>query len=123
MERRIQKRIYVNEKATIIIEDKTYNGYIVNMSEQGMSFTLNALFKVQDETVRSSAVEITFNNSSDEAVKLKCEVLWIKKGLYTGKTIALGMKIVEPPIEYQNWINKLLVSNSYTTYEQSNSSL
>ena len=113
MERRVHKRIYINEKATIVIDDTPYNGYVVNMSEEGVSFTLSAPFSLQDDTVRNSLVGLTFKISGNESVTLKCDVVWIKKGLYTGSTIALGVKIVEPTIEYKNWINKLLASNSY----------
>ena len=109
MEKRRHKRVYINEKAKIILDNKSYKGYIVNASESGISFMLTSPFQVRDETADHSVVELSLS----ETERLNCEVVWNKKGSLTGNTIALGMKIINPSNEYRDWINKILISNSH----------
>jgi hypothetical protein len=104
MERRKHKRIYINEKAQITLDDKVYKGYIVDTSDGGINFMLTSPFHVRDETAHNAVAEL----SSGKIEHLKCEIVWTKKGLNTGNTIALGMKIINPSNEYRDWIKNLL---------------
>jgi hypothetical protein len=108
MERRKHKRIYINETAEISLDDKTYKGYIVDVSEKGIGFMLSSPFNARDEKVNNTVIELR----SEQTGPLNCEVIWIKKGSLTDSTVALGMKIINPSDKYRAWMETILTSRS-----------
>jgi len=106
MERRHQKRLHLHIKAKIRLDDNEYDGYIENISENGIGYLLSSSFKPRDEIRVTKYFELTLEIPLDNTVSLHCEVMWINKGTFSGSTVGLGMKIIDPPQEYIDWVNK-----------------
>ena len=112
MERRFHKRIYLHMKARIISDDKTYDGYVEDVSESGIGSFVISSIKLKNTLATNDIIELNLQMPSDETMNLNCKVMWIKKGVFSDKTIGLGMQIIDTPAEYRDWINKLFLSNA-----------
>lgn len=112
MERRHLKRLYLHMKARIVLDEKEYDGYIENISENGIGYLLSASFKPRDELLSDKISELIVDIPPDTTVRLKCTVMWTKKGVFSSTTIGLGMKVINPPQEYIDWIKKERADNA-----------
>ncbi len=111
MERRYHKRIYLHMKARIIWDDKTYDGYVEDVSESGIGSFVASSHKINNTLAPDDIIELNLQISPDKTMNLNCKIIWIKKGTFSGDTIGLGMQIIDTPSEYSAWINKLLLSS------------
>ena len=111
MERRQHKRIYIDLEAKIISDEKPYHGSIENVSESGIRYLIKSSIHDKDKFTGNEVLELYFRTASDETMKLKCETIWTKIGVFTGEKISLGMKIIDPPAEYIDWIKSLYRDN------------
>lgn len=109
MERRSHKRICLHMKARIIFDDETYEGYIENVSENGIGSFITSSLKSKEALVYSDIIELDVENPLDETIHLNCRVKWIKRGLFSGTVIGLGVEIIDRIAEYRNWLKKLLL--------------
>jgi len=107
MERRQHKRIYINLEAKIISDEKPYYGSIENVSESGIRYLIKSSIHDKDKFTGIEVLELYFRTESDAEMQLKCETIWTKIGLFSGEKISLGLKIIDPPTEYINWIKSL----------------
>ena len=113
MERRRHKRTTLDIKARIIINEIAYDGYISNVSESGVGYLLTSSIRIMKEIAPNEVMEVTFKIPSGKTLSLKCELVWTEKGLFSGRTVTLGLKIIDPPPDYGNWIKKLPVSKAH----------
>lgn len=111
MERRKHKRLYFDVKAGITLGDKTYAGYIGNVSESGIGYLITSSVMLQGDVPTNEIIELNFETPEGKLLKLQCEVRWSKKGLFSGKTTSLGMRIIDPPPEYEQWLKEQLESS------------
>lgn len=107
MERRRHKRIFVDLKASIISDDKPYNGFIENVSEGGIRYLIASTVPDKDKFTSNEIIDLLFSPASDQIMQLKCETVWSKVGVFTGEKISVGMKVIDPPAEYIAWIRSL----------------
>lgn len=107
MERRQHKRIYVDLEAKIISDEKPYYGSIENVSESGIRYLIKSSIHDKDKFTGIEVLELYFRTESDAEMQLKCETIWTKIGLFSGEKISLGLKIIDPPAEYIDWIKSL----------------
>jgi hypothetical protein len=112
MERRKHKRIYFDVKAGLTLGDKTYEGYIGNVSESGIGYMITSLVMLKGDVPPYEIIELGFETPEGKLVKLQCEVRWSKKGLFSGKTTSLGMRIIDPPPEYEQWLKEQIESSA-----------
>ncbi|KPJ98069.1 MAG: hypothetical protein AMK71_12025 [Nitrospira bacterium SG8_35_4] len=118
MERRKHKRIYFDVKAGITLGDKTYEGYIGNVSESGIGYLITSSVMLKDDVPPYEIIDLSFKTPEGRRIELQCEVRWSKKGLFSGKTTSLGMRIIDPPPEYDQWLKE--ESESGTTESSDN---
>jgi len=104
MERRRHKRIYVHLKAVIMVDDQTYDGYIENISESGIGYLMSTPGRFKDDYLSNKRIELNVQMQPGKTIVLHCVGTWSKKGLGSGKTVGLGMNIIDPPPEYKDWI-------------------
>lgn len=112
VEKRYNERMPCHLNARIVSEDKTYDGFIENASESGIGYLITSSVPLRDELEINDNVELHFQISSDDSINLNCEVVWTKRGLFSGKTIGIGINIINPPSEYKKWIRNLLISSA-----------
>lgn len=106
-ERRRHKRIYVHLKAKITVDERTYEGYVENISESGIGYLMSSPENFKDDFLNSKEIELNIQITQDKEIVLDCVATWAKKGLTSGKTIGVGMSIIDPPPEYSEWIKVL----------------
>ena len=111
MERRHHKRIYIDLEAKIISNEKPYHGSIENVSEGGIRYLIKSSIHDKDKFTGVEVLELYFRTESDKTMKLQCETKWTKIGLFSGEKISLGLKILDPPTEYIDWVKSLFKDN------------
>jgi hypothetical protein len=111
-------RIPVNIKADLISSVKTYEGFIMNLSDDGIyavatptktatDFIPGNLLKVklQNNFIPGNLLKVKLQNNSGETLNLNCEVKW----LHTYKTSphdltnGMGIEIIDTPQEYRDF--------------------
>ena len=112
MERRKHKRIYFDVKARLTLGDKTFEGYIGNISESGIGYQITSSVMIKSDVAPYETIELSFETPEGKTLEMQCEVRWSKKGLFSGKTTSLGMRIVDPPPEYEQWLKEEIESGA-----------
>ncbi len=107
MDRRLFKRKNINLNAKIISGGKTYDGYIKNVSEGGVVYLMTFSIQVSEDFTPETIIELYFQIPSGETLHLYCEVKWFLKASLDDKTLNLGMKIIDPPPKYIEFIKTL----------------
>lgn len=107
MERRRHKRIYVHLKASITVDDEMYDGYIENISESGVRFLMSSPSRFKDDFLSNKKIELNLQMQPGITIVLDCVATWAKRGVTTDKTIGVGLNIINPPIEYGEWVRSL----------------
>ena len=107
MEKRRHKRIYIHLKARITVDEQTYDGYIENISESGIGYLMSSPGRFKDDFLSNKSIDLNLLMQPDNMIVLDCIATWAKRGMVSDKTIGVGMKILDPPNEYINWVNTL----------------
>ena len=104
MEKRISERKSDSLDAKITLDGLDYSGIIMNYSEDGLFLVSATLYDV-DEVDENTEMEIICTLPSEEKVNLKCKVKWSnKKDSPFGVSINMGLKIIDPPQKYTEFI-------------------
>ena len=104
MEKRVSERISDSLDAEITLDGVNYSGIIMNYSDEGLFLVSATLYDV-DEVDEHTEMEIRCTLPSEEKVNLKCEVKWSnKKDSPFGVSLNMGMKILDPPEKYMEFI-------------------
>ena len=83
---------------------KHYPVIIMNYSEEGL-FLVSATLYELDEVDEMTELEIMCILPSDEKLHLRCQVKWSnKKDSPFGVAMNMGMKILDPPEKYTEFI-------------------
>ncbi len=107
MEKRHSKRIPVRLEAFILTDEKTYMGYIENISEDGFEYVVHSSIKTPVDFHYEKTVEIYFQIPSGEAVNMFCTVKWLSKNSSADKPLTIGIKITEPSAKFKGLIQAL----------------
>jgi hypothetical protein len=104
MDKRTSERKSDSLDAEITLDGLNYSGIIMNYSEDGLFLVSATLYDV-DEVDEKTEMEIICTLPSEEKVNLKCEVKWSnKKDSPFGVSINMGLKIIDPPQKYTEFI-------------------
>ncbi len=107
MNNRFYKRTQVNLEAEIISGGKTFKGSIENVSEGGVGYLIKSSIKDSSDFVPRKKIEVKFPTSTDENIKLECEIVWFSRSPAGDNELTLGLKIINPESEYKEWISNL----------------
>jgi len=93
----------------IIIEGKSYIGYLKNLSQEGIEYLGMLDFyhyhkEINPKKKVKLIVEKTINNN---VINLDCEIKWTNSHLSDSSKSFLGLKVLNPPITYKNLVNAL----------------
>jgi hypothetical protein len=104
MEKRHSERLLCHLKAKIISAGKTFDGFIENVSEEGLEYLISSLIQVPEDFTPEKMIKLIFQNHSGETINLTCEAKWFLRSSPDSKTLTVGMKIINPPQEYRELI-------------------
>ena len=110
MEKRLNEEMPVNLYAKIIFGDKTYNGYIEKVSQEGAEYLMNVVIKVSENFKPEKIAEIHFKIPLGETINLRCKVMMFFKSQYDNRTEVLGMEIINPPPKFKEFIKSLNIT-------------
>lgn len=105
--RRRHKRFPVHLNARIHIGSRHYDGIVGNISEEGLAYTITTFLQTDKGFVPNGEITITINIPSGGKLNLRCEIRWFLKPSEKGKSLLMGMKIIEPPSKYKDWIKEV----------------
>ncbi|UCD35535.1 MAG: PilZ domain-containing protein [Nitrospiraceae bacterium] len=106
MNKRRHKRFIITLNAQVVIGEKTYDGIISNVSEEGVSSTITTYIKTDDAFSPQKKIRLIFELPTGDLVELECEIRWYLRPQEKGKNLMLGLYIMEPPVIYREWIQK-----------------
>jgi hypothetical protein len=106
-ERRHAQRIPVNLNAKIISEGNVFDGYIENMSEDGLEYYMTSFVSASKDFFSKKSIDIQFQSSSGELISLACELIWFLETVSEEKALLLGMKIINPPLTFKELVKRL----------------
>ncbi len=106
MEQRRFKRIRVNLKAEHISVNVRHAAYVENLSEEGL-FIQTVPGEGLAHFTSGKKVELEVQLLSDKTIRLNCEVRWVYENPPDGSSCCVGMKIIDPPLVYMEFIKTL----------------
>jgi len=107
MDTRASRRIPFSLDAEIVSEDNTFNGYIENISQDGIECLMSTHVQSPADFTQNKILSINFQVPSGDEFNLKCELMWYLEASPHDKKLLLGMKIISPPSRYKNLVNNL----------------
>ncbi|MEN8265216.1 MAG: PilZ domain-containing protein [Nitrospirota bacterium] len=112
MERRSSQRIVVTLDAELILNDTSFAGVIENISKEGLYIKILPSEKLI-EFISGTKIEIKIQLSSGEILNLHCMVIRSEKILPDSLTSYVGMEIIDPPSEYEDFLKEQKYINLY----------
>jgi hypothetical protein len=108
-DRRSNRRIKHSIKADLTFNEKHYKAVIENFSETGI-FKIVFPEKSVIEFFPGNTLEVNLLLPAKQQLTLECEIKWvrIKRGSPLFLKYHMGLKIIEPPREYKEFIQTLL---------------
>ena len=107
MEKRASKRTPFSLDAEIVSNDNIFNGYIENVSEDGVESLVTAHVKSPAGLTPNKIIKLHFQVPSGKKFNLKCKVIWYLETASHDRKLLLGMKIISPPSTYRNLVKNL----------------
>jgi hypothetical protein len=107
MERRRYKRITVDLEARLFLGRTGYSGIIRNISEEGMFVRTSPIYNPID-LGPGATLQIECRLPAGEELNLNCSVKWSLKIPPENLRSCIGIKIIDPPVEYRGFVNTLL---------------
>jgi hypothetical protein len=104
MNNRKHRRFSITMHANILIGEKNYKGVIGNISEEGVLTSLTTFIETEESFLPQKNVELNFDLPTGKTVELNAEVRWFLRPKAEGKTLMLGLYIIDPPSAYIAWI-------------------
>ncbi|MBI5073715.1 MAG: PAS domain S-box protein [Nitrospirae bacterium] len=111
MQRRRSERIPLNLPAKIFLGGKSYDGTLINVSEDGIGSSVTSVVEAQEEFIPVNNIQLHFQDPSGKAIDLVCELAWFSRGEDNARKITIGMKIINPPLIYRVFIKTLSDAN------------
>lgn len=108
-ERPIRKSVQFN--AHLIIGDKRYDGYIINISNRGVG--MYVVTKFSEGTVdcaSGSILKLETRSPYGELLSLRCRIKWLRIQKYSSNclTTSIGMEVIDPPSSFLDLFHKIL---------------
>ncbi len=99
-----RKRTPVNVEAELISGGKSYDGFIMDVSDDGI-FIVTRPTQTSKDFIPGNPVKVKFQTLSGERLDLNGEIAWlhIHKAPPHGLTNEIGIGIIEAPQEYRDF--------------------
>ena len=104
MEKRASERISDSLDAEVTFDGVSFSGIVMNYSEEGLFLVSASLYEL-DEVDEQIEIEVRCTLPSGEKVNLRCKVKWCnKRDSPFGVSLNMGMKILDPPEQYMEFL-------------------
>ncbi|TNF54940.1 PilZ domain-containing protein [bacterium] len=112
IEKRLHRRIDYKLKANVTYDSKHAQGIIENFSEEGI-FKVVFSEKGVINFYPGEIIVINFTIPSGQELELECEMKWVRiqRGSPLFLKYSMGVKIINPPRVYKDFIKTLLVES------------
>ena len=106
------KRYNVNLMSIVSSDSMNYAGFIQNASEEGLAYASHSFTPTINELSPKKIIELLLKMPSGETLKLDCEIKWSAEhstwsSLRNYTLFKMGMKIIDPPSEYSQYVKTL----------------
>ncbi|TNF56880.1 PilZ domain-containing protein [bacterium] len=99
-------RIPVEIDAEITLDETSHTGIIENLSEEGLCVRITPSKSSRDLTA-GKKFDLKFQLPSGETLNLFCRKIWSFKITRRSLMKRVGMKIINPPVKYKQFITTL----------------
>lgn len=106
LEKRDSERITCQLNATIVAEARFHDGFIKNVSESGLKYSMASSINPPAEENLGESIELIFSIFSNEVIRLDCTPIWYVKDRSEGHVL-IGMQIISPPPRYNELIRNI----------------
>ena len=89
-----------------LISDKVYPAIVENLSGNGL-YLRAASNESTSELTPGKTLKVNFNSDSGEEISILCRILWSYKTPPHGITDSLGMEVIDPPSNYEEFFKAL----------------
>jgi len=117
MQRMFPDKIRVNLNGHIYSGGNTYAGIIEYISNEGMEYTLCSSIKVSKDFTPPQIIQLNFLTPLGSSFNLTCNVLCFLRPESEDKTLTMGMKVLNPPRQYMEFIETLKPGELLKTWE------
>ena len=107
MQRIFPDKLRVNLNGYIYSEGKTYAGNVEYISNEGMEYTLCSSIKVSKDFTPPQIIQLSFLTPLGSPINLTCNVICFLRSESEDKTLTMGMKVLNPPPQYMEFIETL----------------
>ena len=103
------KRYNVNLESLIVSNDRTYEGFIQNVSEEGLAYESDSFPSNLQEFSPEKTINVILKMPSGETLILNCEIKWSSEQSpwplpKNYSTLGMGMQIINPPETYREYV-------------------
>jgi len=96
----------VTFKARLILDDKSYPGYIENLTEGDMYLLASPLIPLT-QSAPGAVFTLEFSPPSGEIFNLDCILKWSYRTPPYGLTKSIGIEVTDPSLQYINFFRSL----------------
>jgi hypothetical protein len=97
----------VNIKGNIYSGGKTYAGIIEYIPNDSMEYIISSSIKVSKDFTPPQIVQLSFLSPSGDLLNVTCNVLYFLRSESKDKRLTMGMKVLNPPPQYLEFIDTL----------------
>ena len=107
------KRYNVNLVSIVSSDATSYAGFIKNASEEGLAYETYSFASTLKKLSAKKLIDLMLKMPSGETLNFNCEIKW--SSLLASpwplplnySTINMGMKIIDPPLQYREYVKTL----------------
>ena len=105
MEKRAYRRVQIHLDAEIMSCGKVHKGLIRDVSVEGLGSVLTTRIDVTEKFSPEQIIWIAFQLPTGKHLSFKCEIRWLFWEDPKHKVLTLGVRIINPPAEYIQYIH------------------
>ena len=99
-------RYNVNLVSTVSSDTTSYAGFTKNVSEEGLAYETYYFPSTLKRISTKEIIDLMLKMPSGEILKLNCAIKWSSEHS-PWSLFKMGMKIIDPPIKYREYVKTL----------------
>ena len=107
MQRIFADKIRVNLNSNIYSEGKKYSGIIEHISNEATEYTISSSIMDSKDFTPPQIIQLSFLSPLGSSLNLTCNVICFSRSESKDKTLTMGMKVLNPPPQYMEFIETL----------------
>ena len=115
MQRRRSERIAVHLNATFILAGNIYQGFITNVSVDGIGISITSVVEIKTEFAPIKILELQFEIPSGDSIHLQAELVWFSRTGENSTQLNLGLKLIAPPPQFKDFAKALYAERLNST--------